>query len=228
MIDPVLPLDVPSGHSFRSRIVVKLEFPPGAANPTVTSWGGDAGTCRLYDGKSLIPDALQQDPAGSLRVVDPRIVDDQPRSCRNESGLVEKKLGPATHDPLVLSRDPNDGGVIVRIKGAAPNPIIPFSLYNNIAIKWDFSVKIFPDLSTFSISGTHTCYPAHEVIVSRGSGGQYLWRYGPNQNLQASQSQPSPPNISDNDRGILSGCLVTGGGTVGYGQIPVVNQISIF
>lgn len=231
MIDPVRPSDVPAGHPFRSRMVVKISFPPGGV-PILTYWGGDAGTCRLYDGGSLVADSPQVfDPAGSMRIVDPTIVDNEPRVCRNDSALVEKALGPGIHVTPVLTIDPGDNSLSFRISGAAPNPLVPINIYNSIAVKWDFIVTIAADRSTVGVTGTHTCYPAHEVVVNRGSttGGQYLWRYGPSLTRHASQFAPSSPNLEDNSLFTLTSCLVPGiGGLYGYNPIAVNNQVSIF
>ena len=101
----------------------------------------------------------------------------------------------------------SDYSISQTCSGVAGDPVVPLADYV-APIRWSFAVTIDstnPSAVTATITGTHTCYPAHEVYVN----GQTLWLYGPG-------GRPGPGNPStavvsqDSDTNFLFNCLTWG------------------
>jgi len=95
-----------------------------------------------------------------------------------------------------------NGSLRLDFRGEASDANFPLlDLLSAGPIKWDLSVTISADRTTAEISGWHTCFPAHEVVVN----GKVLWQYGPN---SAYQPIPAPLSADDRDLGLLTRCLL--------------------
>jgi hypothetical protein len=237
-ITPMLTPGLPSGPAYRVRDTVAVAA--GIGGPVVQQ-SGDQGVSREYDTMSLRPDVLHFDPAGSGQIIDPNMID-ATRSCNGGFGLVAKGRGvPSLLPAASVALNPRDGTVAVTFRGSASDPnILGSSLLG--PIQWNLVVTISSDQSTATIIGSHTCFPAHEVIINgrivSSTEGEVLWQYGPNYGNGASGSTASPlpfagrPAIADNDTILLQRCLTTLPIAPlillpALPPIPVMNQISL-
>jgi hypothetical protein len=199
---------------------------PWTTSQTV-GYRAQQGTSREYDTGSLIRDANSIDPAGSGYIINPTIPDTK-KTCGggNTLGapaqLIEIDTGtPSAGAPLAIPN--SDGSLSTTFSGQASDPNILLSSVLG-PIQWSFTVTISSDGSTASITGNHTCFPAHEVYVN----GIALWQYGPNYGTGTSGKNAAPlptaapPSAADNDWVLLTRCL-----TQNLNLIPVSNSIKL-
>jgi hypothetical protein len=222
--NPTLP-NFPGGPPFRVYEPITISPLPGGG--WTTSIGGNPGyqgVSREYDGDSLIADLTDIDPAGTGLIIDNSIVD-TPKVCNGGKQLVEKEEIYPAQAQASTTVNP-DGSVGTTFTGFGRDPNVFLSVLAQIY--WNLTVTISADGSTASISGTHTCFPAHEVYTN---SGRVLWQYGPNygSGTNAGNASPyataAPPSIADNDVILLSRCLL--GGALGLPYIQVQNNISL-
>jgi hypothetical protein len=216
-LNPSNPAYLPPSNPYRASEWATVNL--GAANP-LPGVLGDTGTTRQYDTQSLIANfGNDVDPAGTGEVINPFILD-APRPCNGTIGLVQKPKAVPNWTPTATVN--TDGSVSVVFSGSGYNPGEPIAA----PFTWSFVVTISADGSTASVSGSHTCYPAHELIVN----GIFLWRFGPNYLFDSNQAMTGPgasPNAADNDTNYLVGCLTP---FVPGSQFPLItmsNSISL-
>ena len=162
------------------QAVVESEKTKNASGSVGTS--ADTGITRKYAGGFLIADSGASNILNDGRILDPTINDNQLTSCGPSiKGLYGKAR--ASFVPSPLNRNVStvsvqryaDHSVITNFHMIGYDPLEP-SLFAPISS--DISVKIdtaYPVNPVATISGSHTCYPAHEVYVN----GRLIWGYGP-------------------------------------------------
>ncbi|MEO8368840.1 MAG: hypothetical protein ABI806_06550 [Candidatus Solibacter sp.] len=197
----------PQSPPYRAYERLQLTPPTGFGQPwTLSGPVKDQGVSREYDGASLVTDSYALDPAGTGKIIDLSILD-VPRICNGGSGLVKSEKGTPDIPPPSISTSAQ--GVTVTFSGQASDPNIRGAGFF-APIQWALAVTISPDGSTASVIGSHTCFPAHEILVN----GKFLWRYGPNygSGTNGVTAVPFPtaaaPSRADNDRDLLSRCLL--------------------
>ncbi|MEM7352048.1 MAG: Ig-like domain-containing protein [Acidobacteriota bacterium] len=165
--DPNPPLSEAATNGFRlERSVSVIPNAAGCnATPGCTSRGELAGTRNTKTGRSdnFAEDALDNAPIGQITLAD---YDSQLHDCH-----LWDEFGHTTPSTNLLSVVRVDSDT-VRIQStmAARDPIILASP----DIDWNFSLTLNDD-GTYSVTGTHDCFPAFEVYVN----DEWVWGYRP-------------------------------------------------
>ena len=132
--------------------------------------GSDTGISKDYPEDAIINNN------GSL-LPDPTIPDSDPTGdCYRLNAKAQLNPSAVANKHSAVRIDSHK--VFLELSGDAINPISQFSLLTP-GITWDLFVDLedvsFPDFLTYSVSGKHDCFPAHEVILR----GQNIYSFPP-------------------------------------------------